>query len=184
MPVSKVEYFGKVLLDLTADTVRPENVDEGVTFHDAAGQAQTGTRAAGEGGSGGGGLPDGVAAIASGTITPTSDRSTALDVEHGLGVIPDFCWWVLEQDVSSSNLTNATVVGCFNNKPAKFSSQLATTYHSHYFIVAYNSSGALQRTAQSAEAAAFTTTTCRIMANAQYRLKAGCTYRWVCGVLS
>lgn len=38
----------------------------------------------------GGGLPDGVSAIASGTFTPTSTITTSYSVEHGLGTTPDF----------------------------------------------------------------------------------------------
>ena len=129
------------------------------------------------------GLPEGVSKIASGLYQPTSDRTTAVDIAHGLGVKPDFCWWILEDDVSTSPSTNTTVIGCYTEKAAIYSNSLKTPYSSHYFMLAYNSSSALQRTAQSVEAAAFTETTCRIMANAQYRLKAGCTYRWVCGVL-
>lgn len=41
--VSKVIYGGKTLIDLTADTVAPEQVQEGVTFHDKSGALLTGT---------------------------------------------------------------------------------------------------------------------------------------------
>ena len=129
-------------------------------------------------------LPEGISAIAGGTYTPTSDHTSAVNVEHNLGVKPDFCWWVLMADVSTAQIANTTVAGYYTEKAAIYSNSLKTPYHSHYSMVAYNSSGALQRTASSVEAPAFTETTCCIMANAQYRLKAGCTYQWVCGVLS
>lgn len=41
--VSKVIYGGKTLIDLTADTVAPEEVQKGVTFHDKSGALLTGT---------------------------------------------------------------------------------------------------------------------------------------------
>lgn len=41
--VSKVIYGGKTLIDLTADTVAPEQVQKGVTFHDKSGALLTGT---------------------------------------------------------------------------------------------------------------------------------------------
>lgn len=41
--VSKVIYGGKTLIDLTADTVAPEQVQDGVTFHDKSGALLTGT---------------------------------------------------------------------------------------------------------------------------------------------
>lgn len=40
---SKVIYGGKTLIDLTADTVAPEQVQKGVTFHDKSGALLTGT---------------------------------------------------------------------------------------------------------------------------------------------
>ena len=43
MPVSKVVLNDVVKLDLTADTVSPETLAEGVTAHDAAGNQITGT---------------------------------------------------------------------------------------------------------------------------------------------
>ena len=43
--VSKVEYYGETLIDLTNDTVTAENLDEGVTAHDATGEQITGKRA-------------------------------------------------------------------------------------------------------------------------------------------
>lgn len=43
MPVNKVEYCGKVLLDLTEDSVTPENLVEGVTAHGKNGERLVGT---------------------------------------------------------------------------------------------------------------------------------------------
>ena len=34
---------GTVLIDLTGDNVQPENVEEGITFHDASGTQRSGT---------------------------------------------------------------------------------------------------------------------------------------------
>lgn len=41
--VNKVIYGGKTLIDLTADTVAPEQVQQGITFHDKTGAILTGT---------------------------------------------------------------------------------------------------------------------------------------------
>ena len=38
----------------------------------------------------GGGLPDGFSALTSGTITPASAIDISVEVEHGLGVVPNF----------------------------------------------------------------------------------------------
>lgn len=43
MGCSKVTYYGNILIDLTADTVSPENLISGVTAHNAAGDLITGT---------------------------------------------------------------------------------------------------------------------------------------------
>ena len=43
MANSKIEYFGKVLMDLTQDTVTPETLAEGATAHNAKGEIITGT---------------------------------------------------------------------------------------------------------------------------------------------
>lgn len=43
MAVNKVEYFGRVLIDLTADTVSTRHLAAGITAHDASGNLITGT---------------------------------------------------------------------------------------------------------------------------------------------
>lgn len=47
MGVNKVEYFGKVLIDLTEDTVTPETLAKGITAHNAKGEVITGTMESG-----------------------------------------------------------------------------------------------------------------------------------------
>lgn len=47
MAINKVEYAGNTLIDLTADTVTPETLAEGVTAHDKAGNLITGTMTSG-----------------------------------------------------------------------------------------------------------------------------------------
>lgn len=55
---------GTVLIDLTGDNIQPENVEEGVTFHDASGTQRSGTLQRG-------------AQVASGSFTASkSDRMT------------------------------------------------------------------------------------------------------------
>ena len=46
MAINKIVYGGRTLMDLTGDTATPENVEEGVTFHDASGEQRIGTKAA------------------------------------------------------------------------------------------------------------------------------------------
>ena len=42
MAINKIVYGGRTLMDLTGDNVQPENVEEGVTFHDASGEQRSG----------------------------------------------------------------------------------------------------------------------------------------------
>lgn len=41
--VNKVQFGDETLIDLTSDTVTPDKVLQGVTFHDKSGAPQTGT---------------------------------------------------------------------------------------------------------------------------------------------
>ena len=53
MDVNKIEYDGRVLLDLTEDTVAEDQLLEGATAHDRSGQRIVGTMEASGGDSGG-----------------------------------------------------------------------------------------------------------------------------------
>lgn len=44
MAINKVVYNNRTLIDLTADTVKAENLDRGITAHDKSGNIITGTR--------------------------------------------------------------------------------------------------------------------------------------------
>lgn len=59
---------GTVLIDLTGDNVQPENVEEGVTFHDASGTQRSGTLQRG-------------AQVASGSVT--TNRKSYMNITPG-----------------------------------------------------------------------------------------------------
>lgn len=70
MAVSKIELAnGEVLIDLTADTVTPETLAEGVTAHDKSGAVIVGTMTGG----GGGNSEEDVAALLGNTMTELSN---------------------------------------------------------------------------------------------------------------
>lgn len=53
--------------------------------------AAVNTLIAGFGSGGGGGLPNGISAVSTGTVT-YSESQTSMDIDHGLGVKPDAIW--------------------------------------------------------------------------------------------
>lgn len=66
---------GTVLIDLTGDNVQPENVEEGITFHDASGEQRIGTLQRG-------------AQVASGSFTVS--KSSEVTIHPGF-VIKSLC---------------------------------------------------------------------------------------------
>lgn len=78
MGISKVEYAGNTLIDLTADTVTPETLQEGVTAHNAMGELITGVMSAG-----GGGVPTLPAGyeMEMGIYVPDADKSSAVTID-------------------------------------------------------------------------------------------------------
>jgi len=72
--INQVIYNGSSLIDLTADTVTPETLAEGITAHDATGEIITGVMQAASGGLT---LPDGYE-MEMGVYIPDSDVSSAV----------------------------------------------------------------------------------------------------------
>ena len=77
MAISKVEFAGSTLIDLTADTVAPENLLEGITAHDATGALITGIMTVGGGGN-------------THTVTTTCDNASEV-VEYFRKLRPSGC---------------------------------------------------------------------------------------------
>lgn len=151
----------------------PANIRSGVTIFDILGTF------AGEssGGSGGdGSLPSGVTMLTSGTFTPASD-STGEYITHNFGVKPHFVVFALEESMQSADVTGIALYGAQVYKKA------ISTYGS-WFVTGYNSSGSVNGyTGRITNSAYSTTTSNYIVTNTNYKLKAGHTYRWACGVL-
>ena len=78
MGISKVDFAGNTLVDLTADTVTPESLLEGFTAHDASGEAIVGVMQAASGSSVT--LPEGYT-IEMGIYVPESDISSAVTID-------------------------------------------------------------------------------------------------------
>lgn len=130
----------------------------------------------------GGGMPDGiVSAIATGTYTPASDTSTPADVEHNLGVVPNFCIWMVDGDFTVESSASAMILGASLRKG--LTSSNGSTYYVQYFVRGFNSTGGTAGTATQYAENAMTDTEVKLLCNSTYKLKAGLTYRWVCGVI-
>jgi hypothetical protein len=154
------------------------DVAKGKTFTSANGLKLTGTF------EGGGGLPSGISALASGTYTPSENKTTRVNVEHGLGVTPNFLVVMMEEDTSSSPLTSALVGETVFIKNMKYNSGSSIQYTVHVTMEGYSSSAQVSGIAtRAASSVYFTTTTVGIQCNSTYALKSGYTYRWVCGVM-
>ena len=133
---------------------------------------------------GGGGLPDGVSALASGTVTPTTDTYTQ-SVQHGLGVTPNFGITVVETDVSEEGIASMAVYSMVIHKEiCNFSSSAPISYingtiKSFDSSCSYTNATNIGLSSQTI----FTDSKYKISVSSANRLKAGHTYRWVCGVI-
>lgn len=78
---------GTVLIDLTGDNIQPENVEEGVTFHDASGTQRSGTLQRG-------------AQVASGSVKVS--KSDSMTITPGF-IVKNICF-----AVASSTSTNVS----------------------------------------------------------------------------
>lgn len=152
----------------------PENIKKGVTIFDVLG--------AFEGESSVGGLPDGISALATGTVTMAAKSSSQI-VQHNLGVAPNFIVWAIEDDTSETALTSIATMGASIGKHSISSATSTVLCYSANLIVGYNTSSTLYGTMTKSSSEYMTETEARMIANTTYYLQAGYTYRWVCGVL-
>ena len=148
-----------------------ENIKNGISIFGV-----TGTFASG-------GLPDGIGAITSGTVTPAEDSTSGLVVTHNLGVVPNFCVWYVEDDYSGTVATTAAFAGAIINKKGKYTASSSISYNIHYLIAGYGSSSQQTTTSGRVSNTTYlTTTNARLVCNSSYPIKAGKRIRWVVGV--
>lgn len=150
-----------------------ENIKKGISIFDVVGTY--------EGSGGGSGV---ISAVATGTYTPASNISSGVEIAHGLGVTPNFCIWMAENDFSDITDVSAVVVGAMVAKPMLHSVSSGMTYLYQYFLRGYNVSGLSNGTASYKSEGCMTDTIVTILGNSTYKLKSGWTYRWVAGVIN
>lgn len=142
-------------------------------------------------GTGGGGLPIGVSALAAGSFTPVADIEESINITHNLGVKPNF-YLVVAGDDYSEGVTPGSPLYCvavrkmvsavdYNGNPTKF--------RTSFFSVVYDIGEYMN----------YTATECpeeyddeiynsyfilwAPYANDVCPFRAGHTYRWICGVI-
>ena len=153
------------------------DVAKGKTFTSINGLKLTGTA------SSGGGLPVGVTCLASGTYTPTQDISSGVEIEHGLGLTPNFFIWWLEEDVSRNPTAYLLTQGALIAKVAQYNTESSIIYTLAYMLAGYNSSPQYGSTTNRVSNSTYMTSTiCRMHSSSTYKLLAGHKYRWIAGV--
>ena len=134
--------------------------------------------------SGGSGLPSGVSAMTCGTYTPNTKITAPIEIQHGLGVKPNFCIVRLEKDTSSTALNSCLVLAALFEKKNKASSELNSyVYNTNMMVEGYDSSYTLKGGVTYNQLQYLTETIITIPSDYIYNLPAGYTYKWVCGVL-
>ena len=133
---------------------------------------------------GGNGLPTGVSALATGTLTPSSDISAAYTITHDLGVVPNFAFLMLCDDAGTTALiSNRLYHAQYYKKIINASGQ---SYGMRGYLIYTSSAGVVTGTTTNATSnsttGAATTSTVTFVANSAGLLKGDFTYRWVCGV--
>lgn len=154
------------------------DVVKGKTFTSASGLKLTGTHE-----ETGGGTPEGLTAYASGTVTPTDDV-TYININHGLGVAPNFLLWFAERDVGTTGIASMATDGSLTAKRVRMNTTSSTVYNIHYVTHGYNASTQFGQTAgKYSNSTDMTTTIARMRTASPYYFKSGYTYRWICGVV-
>lgn len=130
---------------------------------------------------GGGGMPEGVTALASGIIAPTSNITSDYTVTHNLGKTPDFAILMLLNDAKTTALKSTQLFQMLSHKP--FNSN-GTINYTRGLAVYQSASGAASNTIVTAMDTSYANeTTVKFRALSNQPLKAGYRYLWLCGVL-
>lgn len=132
--------------------------------------------------SGGGGLPEGISAIASGILAPTSNVTADFSIEHNLGKIPEFAILMILEDAATTALKGTQLFQLLSHKPFNSNGTMNTT---RGIIVYQNTSGSAANSIVAIMDSSFAnTTTVKFRALSNQPLKAGYRYLWLCGVVS
>lgn len=151
--------------------LKAENIAEGVSIFGVLGKlASDGTS--------GGGLPAGISAIDYGTFTLSADTTTQANVNHNLGVAPDFAIWWLDGAHLETAKTSVAVRGVIINTGTN------ATMNAQNVVCGYNASSKGGSESGSYSAQYYMTKTSFVArCDPDYPIPAGLTYHWIAGTL-
>ena len=131
-----------------------------------------------------GSLPAGIAKIASGSYTPTSDTSTQVNIQHGFGEMPDFVTIMIDEQVNTEDYNKYLVWEVLVMQ--KFKNSGSTTVNDGCMYRRYSSNGtSFTGSATTASGTTYVNTTSfGIAASSSYMLKSGVKYKWVAGTFA
>lgn len=132
---------------------------------------------AGNGGSGG--LPSGISALATDTLTPASDLTANQKITHGLGVTPNLFIVLATGRIDGPAMTGSMLYQITSGQTWHFDTIAMTPISSLRHLDSSGYMGASSADNQGA----MTQTECTILSNSARKLRAGVTYRWVAAVV-
>lgn len=125
-----------------------------------------------------------ISAIASGTYTPTQDMTSLATIQHNLGVVPNFCAWIVNVESTNAPITtDLQTGGVIFNKTHKHSASSSIVYNYYTIYSGYTSSQSVYASNRLANTSRVTDTQFSIIASTTLPLKVGYTYTWICGVM-
>lgn len=159
-----VANYASANVQISDTDLIPENIKEGVDILGVIGTLATG-----------GGLPEGIAAVSVGTYTPVSESTSAVNIPHDLGEIPDFGVMYAEGEITSANFS--TYICAYALMPQLDGTQKGMR------IWRYGSANgnSFSHSGASVYAATNTDTTFMVNQSSSMKLKAGTTYKFVVG---
>lgn len=130
------------------------------------------------GSGGGGGLPSGVTALASGTYTTATDVTASFDIAHGLGVVPNF--FIIFADENPVSYADY-----YQQMVAQFGLLQGFDGSAWFKLYRYGSTSRFTQTVGSSAYVQYfaTDSVFTVVATSSCKIKAGITYRWIAGVV-
>lgn len=174
MAVNKVVFGTDTLMDISDSTVAPDTLLKDIIAYAANGERIVGTAEAG-------GLPDGISALATGTFTLTSNKSSHT-ITHGLGVTPNFFMAVAKTDVVVTSVKSKTTQ-IFMSAQRVTESGYGTLTYREIYVYSNGSSYSTNDMMKSTLASMFTTNTAVLQCGGSYPFLTGVKWYWVCGVI-